>query len=76
MIPDGLAVLKVAKDERSEKSHFILPVKIKRQSSQSALLSAVFFTNVFCVHRNVHIFINITVKPKCLTTLLQLKNIN
>ena len=43
-------VLKVAEDERSEKSQFSLAVKIKRQSSQSAQLSVSFLTNLFCVY--------------------------
>ena len=55
---DDLAVMKVAEDERSEKSQFSLAVKIKRQSSQSAQLSASFLTNYFCVHRKTQIFIN------------------
>ena len=49
----------VAEDERSEKSQFGLAVKVKRQSSQCAQLSASFLTNIFCVYRNVQIFINI-----------------
>ena len=44
----------VAEDKRSEKSQFSLAVKIKRQSSQSAQLSASFLTISFCVYSNFH----------------------
>ena len=43
--------LKVARDERSEKSQFSLAVKIIRQFSQSAQLSASFPTNFFCIEK-------------------------
>ena len=89
VIPDGWTVLKVTEDERSEKSHFSLAVKIKRQSSQSAQLSASFLTNYsVCIEKfkfssivmpkSFTTFSGLIIQPSSITgeSTLQLKNIS